>query len=114
MGLGNMMRRRDVIGLLAAAALPWPRPARASQALLDESVGFAGQVLFLSLKVPALVLGVTRDGQTSIQGFGRRADNVDEAPGRDTLFGLVRSPSPSPARFWRAWLRTAWSASPTL
>ena len=87
-GLGNMMRRRDVIGLLAAAALPWPRPARASQALLDELVGFAGQVLFLSLKVPALVLGVTRDGQTSIQGFGRRAENVDEAPGADTLFRI--------------------------
>jgi D-alanyl-D-alanine-carboxypeptidase/D-alanyl-D-alanine-endopeptidase len=83
-----MMRRRDVIGLLAAAALPWPRPARASHALLDESVGFAGQALFLSLKVPALVLGVVRDGQTSIQGFGRRADNANEAPGADTLFRI--------------------------
>jgi D-alanyl-D-alanine-carboxypeptidase/D-alanyl-D-alanine-endopeptidase len=83
-----MMRRRDVIGLLAAAALPWPRPARASQALLDESVGFAGQILFLSLKVPALVLGAVRDGQTSIQGFGRRADDVSEAPGADTLFRI--------------------------
>ena len=59
-----MMRRRDVIGLLAAAALPWPRPARASQALLDESVGFAAQVLFLAIKTPALVVGVVRDGQT--------------------------------------------------
>jgi serine-type D-Ala-D-Ala carboxypeptidase/endopeptidase len=83
-----MMRRRDVMGLLAAAALPWPRPARASQALLDESVGFAGQILFLSLKVPALILGVTRGGQTSIQGFGRRADPANEAPGADTLFRI--------------------------
>jgi D-alanyl-D-alanine-carboxypeptidase/D-alanyl-D-alanine-endopeptidase len=83
-----MMRRRDVIGLLAGAALPWPWPARASQALLDESVGFAGQVLFLALKVPALVLGVVRDGQTSIQGFGRRADNANEAPGAETLFRI--------------------------
>jgi D-alanyl-D-alanine-carboxypeptidase/D-alanyl-D-alanine-endopeptidase len=61
---------------------------RASQALLDESVGFAGQVLFLSLKVPALILGVVRGGQTSIQGFGRRADNANEAPGADTLFRI--------------------------
>jgi serine-type D-Ala-D-Ala carboxypeptidase/endopeptidase len=83
-----MIRRRDLIGLLAAAALPWSRPVRASQALLDESVGFAGQILFLSLKVPALVLGVVRDGQTSIQGFGRRADNTNEAPGGDTLFRI--------------------------
>ena len=83
-----MMRRRDVLGLLTAASLPWSRPARASQALLDESVGFAGQILFLSLKVPALVFGVIRDGQTSIQGFGRRADSANEAPGADTLFRI--------------------------
>src|SRR5580658_5212708 len=82
------MRRRDVLGLLAGAALPWPRPARASQALLDDSVGFTGQILFLAIKTPALVLGVVRDGQTSIQGFGRRADNVNEAPGADTIFRI--------------------------
>jgi serine-type D-Ala-D-Ala carboxypeptidase/endopeptidase len=87
-GFWSMMRRRDVLGLLTAASLPWSRPARASQALLDESVGFAGQILFLSLKVPALVIGVIRDGQTSIQGFGRRADNANEAPGADTLFRI--------------------------
>jgi D-alanyl-D-alanine-carboxypeptidase/D-alanyl-D-alanine-endopeptidase len=83
-----MMRRREVLGLLAATALPWSRPAQASQALLDESVGFAGQILFLALKVPALVIGVIRDGQTSIQGFGRRADNANESPGGDTLFRI--------------------------
>lgn len=87
-GLRNMILRRDVLGLLAAAALPWSRPAQASQALLDESVGFTGQLLFLALKTPALVLGVVRDGQTAIQGFGHRADNANEAPGADTLFRI--------------------------
>jgi serine-type D-Ala-D-Ala carboxypeptidase/endopeptidase len=82
------MRRRDVLGLLAGVALPWPRPARASQALLDESVGFASQILFLAIKTPALVLGVVRNGQTSIQGFGRRADDANEPPGADTLFRI--------------------------
>ena len=82
------MRRREVLGLIAAAALPWSPPARASQPFLDESVGFAGQILFLSLKTPALVLGVVRDGQTSIQGFGHRADNANEAPGADALFRI--------------------------
>ncbi len=82
------MRRRDVLGLLAGAALPWPRPARASQALLDELVGFAGQILFLAVKTPALVLGVVRNGQTSIQGFGRRASDANEPPGADTLFRI--------------------------
>jgi D-alanyl-D-alanine-carboxypeptidase/D-alanyl-D-alanine-endopeptidase len=82
------MRRRDVLGLLAGATLPWPRPARASQIMLDRSVDFTGQILFLAIKTPALVLGVVHGGQTSIQGFGRRADNPDEAPGADTLFRI--------------------------
>jgi D-alanyl-D-alanine-carboxypeptidase/D-alanyl-D-alanine-endopeptidase len=82
------MRRRDVLGLLAGAALPWPRSARASPALLDETVGFAGQILFLASKTPALVLGVVRNGQTSIAGFGRRADDASEAPAADTPFRI--------------------------
>ena len=102
-----MMRRRDVLGLLAAAALPRSHPAQASQALLDESVGFAGQILFLALKVPALVIGVIWDGQTSIQGFGRRADNVNEAPGADTLFRIGSVTKAFTARFWRASRRMA-------
>jgi hypothetical protein len=60
------MRRRDLIGLLAAAALPRPRSPFASPSLLDQSVGFAAQILFLAIKAPALVLGVIRGGQTSI------------------------------------------------
>ena len=82
------MRRRDVLGLIAGAALPWPYPTRASQALLDDSVGFTGQILFLSVKTPALVLGVVRNGQTSIQGFGRRAADASEPPAADTLFRI--------------------------
>ena len=82
------MRRRDAIALLAGAALPWPLAASAGQAELDEAVGFAGQVLFLALKTPALVIGVVRNGQTSIHGFGRRADGADGEPQGDTLFRI--------------------------
>ncbi len=82
------MRRRDVLGLIAGAALPWPCPTRASQALLDDSVGFTGQILILSVKTPALMLGVVRNGQTSIQGFGRRAADASEPPAADTLFRI--------------------------
>ncbi len=82
------MRRRDVLALLAAAALPWPRPARAGTAELDEAVGFAGEILFLSAKVPALVIGVVRNGQTSIHGFGRREDGANAEPDGNTLFRI--------------------------
>jgi D-alanyl-D-alanine-carboxypeptidase/D-alanyl-D-alanine-endopeptidase len=82
------MRRRDLLALLAGAALPWPLPARAGQAELDEAVGFTGQVLYLAVKTPALVIGVVRNGQISIQGFGRRAGAADAAPEADTLFRI--------------------------
>ena len=82
------MRRRDVLAVLAAAALAPPRQARARQAELDEAVGFAGQILFLSAKVPALVIGVVRNGQTSIQGFGRRGDGSADEPAAETVFRI--------------------------
>ncbi len=82
------MRRRDVLALLAGAALPWPFVARATEAALDEAVGFAGQVLFLATKVPALVIGVVQNGRTSIHGFGRRAENSDAEPDGGTLFRI--------------------------
>ncbi len=81
-------RRREALGLLAGAAAPWPRPARADFALLDETVGFTGQILFLTLKVPALVIGVVRNGETSIYGFGRRAAGSDAEPDGATVFRI--------------------------
>ena len=80
------MRRRDLLALLAGAALPWPHATRAAQTELDEAVDFTGQILFVASKVPALVIGVVQNGRTSIHGFGRRADGSDAEPDGDTVF----------------------------
>ncbi len=82
------MRRRDLLALLAGAALPWPLAARAAQSELDEAVGFTGQILFLATKVPALIIGVIRNGQTSIQGFGRRDEGTNAEPDDGTVFRI--------------------------
>jgi len=82
------IRRREALALLAGAALPWPRAAQAESSLLDETVGFAGQLLFLALKVPALVIGVTQNGRTSIQGFGRREEGSEAEPDGASIFRI--------------------------
>jgi len=63
--------------------------ARTAQAdaLLDEAVEFTGQVLFLEHKVPALVIGAVRNGETSIHGFGERSKGA-QAPDGDTLLRI--------------------------
>jgi D-alanyl-D-alanine-carboxypeptidase/D-alanyl-D-alanine-endopeptidase len=82
------MRRREVLSLLAGMALPWPRPAGATQAALDEAVDFAGQVLFIATKVPALVIGVVQNGRTAIKGFGRRNDDGNGEPHGSSVFRI--------------------------
>src|SRR5271165_563160 len=62
------MRRRDALALLVGAAVPWPLRARAGQA--------------------ELVIGAVLRGETSIQGFGRRADGAEAAPDGDTLLRI--------------------------
>jgi D-alanyl-D-alanine-carboxypeptidase/D-alanyl-D-alanine-endopeptidase len=76
--------------------------------LLDEVVEFTGAVLFLEHKVPALVIGAVRDGETAIYGFGETSDGSEKAPGADTL-GSARSPRPSQATCWPISPPATWS-----
>ena len=69
-----------VLGLLA-----WPATARAKDKLLDELVDFAGTMQFLAAKVPAMVIGAVRNGETAVAGFGKIRDGSDRAPDGQTL-----------------------------
>jgi D-alanyl-D-alanine-carboxypeptidase/D-alanyl-D-alanine-endopeptidase len=59
--------------------------ARAEDKLLDETVEFTGTILFLQSHVPALVIGVVRDGQTAVFGFGETSDGSGKGPHRRTM-----------------------------
>jgi D-alanyl-D-alanine-carboxypeptidase/D-alanyl-D-alanine-endopeptidase len=79
---------RGLLGLLAAASLAVGAPCAAqADALLDEVVGFSGDILFLQYKVPGLIIGAVRNGETAVHGVGEMADG-GEAPDGDTVLRI--------------------------
>jgi D-alanyl-D-alanine-carboxypeptidase/D-alanyl-D-alanine-endopeptidase len=56
--------------------------------LLDEVLQFTGTVLFLETKVPALVIGAVRNGESAVAGFGRARAESDRAPDGKTLLRI--------------------------
>jgi serine-type D-Ala-D-Ala carboxypeptidase/endopeptidase len=82
------MARRTAIGLFALASMAIANPGLAlADPLLDETVSFTGQILYLEYKVPALVIGVVRNGEVSIHGFGEASDG-GKAPDGDTVMRI--------------------------
>jgi D-alanyl-D-alanine-carboxypeptidase/D-alanyl-D-alanine-endopeptidase len=59
--------------------------ATADDKLLEETVKFTGEVLFLQSKVPALVVGVVRNGKTAVYGFGETSEGSAKPPDGNTL-----------------------------
>ncbi len=60
-------------------------PAKAEDKLLAESVDFTGTFIFLGTKVPGLVIGAIRNGETVVRGYGEISDGSGKAPDGDTL-----------------------------
>ena len=92
MGPGQLVRRG--ISRLGSAAASLAivfvvaTGAQAQNKLLDEAVEFTGTLLFLETKVPALVLGVVRGGETAVAGFGKARPDADRPPDRNTLLRI--------------------------
>jgi D-alanyl-D-alanine-carboxypeptidase/D-alanyl-D-alanine-endopeptidase len=74
--------------IAAAGALLASGPARSEDRLLDEAVEFTGAILFLQTGVPGLVIGVTRNGETAVAGFGETAKGSGKEPDGDTLMRI--------------------------
>jgi D-alanyl-D-alanine-carboxypeptidase/D-alanyl-D-alanine-endopeptidase len=80
--------RRASISLFAGIAMGstfFATISRADAKLLEEIVEFTGTVLFLQNHVPALVIGVVRDAETAVFGFGETSDGSGKPPDRHTL-----------------------------
>ncbi len=84
----SIKRLTACAAIMAFVAAAPGGPAHAEDALLDETVEFTGQVLFLETDVPGLVIGAIRNGETSIHGFGERADGTGKAPDADTVMRI--------------------------
>src|SRR5262245_27923052 len=85
--LRTVLRVAAMAEFLAAGAASSAAPARAA-ALLDEIVGLTGQIFIIDTKVPAVVIGAIRDGETSVRGFGQRAGEGSPPPDGDTVLRL--------------------------
>ena len=79
---------RGLVLIAAAGALLASGPARSEDRLLDEAVEFTGAILFLQTGVPGLVIGVTRNGETAVAGFGETAKGSGKEPDGDTLMRI--------------------------
>jgi len=67
-----------------ALCLPAAATASADDAFLKDMVTLQGQIAFLQMRVPGMVLGVVRNGESIVVGYGERADHAGEPDG-DTM-----------------------------
>ena len=77
-----------IAAVAAASALMAAAAARAEDKLLNEVLEFNGVMLFMESRVPALVIGAVRNGQTAVFGFGDMADGSGKAPDGQTLMRI--------------------------
>jgi D-alanyl-D-alanine-carboxypeptidase/D-alanyl-D-alanine-endopeptidase len=62
--------------------------AQAKDKLLEETIGFTGELFFLESKVPGLIIGVVRNGETAVAGFGKISAQDSRAPDGKTLMRI--------------------------
>lgn len=85
----SLSRRTMTVALTTVAAVTLPSAGHAEDKLLSEAVQFSGTILYLSTKVPGLIFGGVRNGETAFAGFGEIADGSGKAPDGDTMFRIA-------------------------
>jgi serine-type D-Ala-D-Ala carboxypeptidase/endopeptidase len=80
---GWMSARAAALVMGVGAALA-NGPVRAEDAFLKEMVELQAEIAFLQMNTPAMVVGVVRNGESIVLGYGSRADGQG-APDGDTM-----------------------------
>jgi D-alanyl-D-alanine-carboxypeptidase/D-alanyl-D-alanine-endopeptidase len=81
-----MLRKVSLVALSTVSMLFTAAGTQAQDKLLAEIVGFHGALLFAESRVPGLVIGAVRDGETTVVGFGETSDGSGkEADGQTML-----------------------------
>jgi D-alanyl-D-alanine-carboxypeptidase/D-alanyl-D-alanine-endopeptidase len=88
--MGSGTRRGRLGKLLAGSAVALMTfahagEARAADTLLEESVDFTGTFIFLEARAPAAIIGVVKDGEMVVRGYGEFSDGSGKPPDGDTL-----------------------------
>ncbi|MGH9809337.1 MAG: serine hydrolase, partial [Terriglobia bacterium] len=79
---GNFVFRAGLalfVGLTLGASQAW-----AEDKLLTDTVDLTGTIILLEAKVPGFVIGVVRNGETVVRGYGKISDDSDKEPDGDT------------------------------
>ncbi|HXG78484.1 MAG TPA: D-alanyl-D-alanine-carboxypeptidase/endopeptidase AmpH [Methyloceanibacter sp.] len=84
--LGGLISRISLALIIVMAA--GGAGARAEDKLLAEAVDFTGTFIFLEAKVPGLVIGAIRNGETVVRGYGEITDGSGKEPDGDTLMRI--------------------------
>ena len=77
-----------VVALLVTQAGLLAASARAEDKLLNEVVGFNGAILHVDIRVPGMVIGAVRNGETAVFGFGETAPGSGRTPDGNTIMRI--------------------------
>ena len=80
--------QRLTLSLTAMLAVGVAGQGFAQDKELIEATEFTGTLMFLSAKVPGLIFGAVRNGETAFAGFGEIADGSGKEPDENSIFRI--------------------------
>jgi serine-type D-Ala-D-Ala carboxypeptidase/endopeptidase len=84
----SRLLKLSLVAVSTAIALVATTGAQAADKLLREVVEFNGTMMFLESRVPAMVIGAVRNGETAVVGFGEMSDGSGKAPDGQTMMRI--------------------------